>query len=187
MGKEAAMKGREIVLCVTGGIAAYKAAALASQLRQRGANVTVAMTDAARRLVTHTTFEAVSGNQVATTLWPEPGTRPLDHIALADRAELIVIAPATADVIGKIAGGLADDVVTTTVMAAATRVPILLAPAMNNGMWTNPIVQRNVQTLDALGYHTVGPADGWLACGTQGPGRMAEPAEILAAAEALLP
>ena len=180
------MKGREIVLCVTGGIAAYKAAALASQLRQRGANVTVAMTDAARRLVGPVTFEAVSGNQVATTLWPEPGTRPLDHIALSDRAELIIVAPATANFIGKVAAGIADDVVTTTIMAAATTVPVLLAPAMNNGMWTNPIVQRNVRTLTDLGYHTVGPADGWLACGTQGPGRMSEPDDIIAAAEALL-
>ncbi len=180
------MNGREIVLCVTGGVAAYKTADLVSRLRQGGANVTVAMTDAAQKLVSPITFEAVSGNQVATTLWPAPGARPLDHISLAERAELIVVAPATADFIGKVAAGIADDVVTTTVMAAAASVPVLLAPAMNSGMWANPIVQRNVKTLTGLGYKTVGPGEGWLACGTRGWGRMAEVDEIIAAIEALL-
>lgn len=180
------MKGREIILCVSGGIAIYKAAELASQLRQREACVTVAMTASAQKMIAPVTFEAVSGRQVAVTLWPEPGTRPLDHISLADRAHLIVVAPATANVIGKIAGGIADDVVTTTVMAAAVRVPILLAPAMNNFMWANPIVQRNVEALAALGYHFVGPGEGWLACGTKGVGRMAEVADIINAIEKLL-
>ena len=179
------MKGREIVLCVTGGVAAYKAADLASKLRQRGANVTVAMTDAAQNLVAPITFESVSGNQVATTLWPAPGTRPLDHISLAERAQLIVVAPATADFIGKVASGIADDVVTATVMAAASTVPVLLAPAMNSGMWANPILQRNVRTLTELGYKMVGPGEGWLACGTRGPGRMAEVDEIIRAIESV--
>ncbi len=180
------MQGRKIILCITGGIAAYKAADLASKLRQSGASVTVAMTDAAQRLVTPATFEAVSGNPVATTLWPPPGTRPLDHIALAERAELVIVAPATADFIGKVAAGIADDVVTATVMTAATSVPVLLAPAMNSAMWQNPIVQRNVKTLADLGYRIVGPGEGWLACGACGPGRMAELDEILAAAKAAL-
>ena len=180
------MEGREIVLCVTGGIAAYKAADLASGIRQRGANVTVAMTDAAQRLVAPITFEAVSGNRVATTMWPAPGTRPLDHISLADRAELIVVAPATANFLGKAAAGIADDVVTATVMAAFPSVPVLVAPAMNSGMWANPVVQRNVKTLTELGYRTVGPGEGWLACGTKGVGRMAEPDEIVEAVEAAL-
>ncbi len=180
------MQGRKIVLCVTGGIAAYKAADLASKLRQRGAAVTVAMTDAAQRLVAPATFEAVTGNPVATTLWPPPGSRPLDHIALADRAELVIVAPATANFIGKVAAGIADDIVTATVMTAAASVRILLAPAMNSAMWQNPIVQRNVKTLADLGYRMVGPGEGWLACGTRGPGRMAEPDEIIAAAEAAL-
>ena len=180
------MEGREIVLCVTGGIAAYKAADLASGIRQRGANVTVAMTDAAQRLVAPITFEAVSGNRVATTMWPAPGTRPLDHISLADRAELIVVAPATANFLGKAAAGIADDVVTATVMAAFPSVPVLVAPAMNSGMWANPVVQRNVKTLTELGYRTVGPGEGWLACGTKGVGRMAEPGEIIEAVEAAL-
>ena len=181
------MNGHDIVLCVTGGIAAYKAADLASKLRQRGANVTVAMTDAAQRLVAPITFEAVSGHRVATTLWPPPGTRPLDHISLAERAELIVVAPATANFLAKIAAGIADDVVTATVTAAFPSVPLLVAPAMNAGMWANPVVQRNVQTLKDLGVRMVGPGEGWLACGTSGPGRMAEPDEILAAVEAALP
>ena len=180
------MKGREIVVGVTGGIAAYKTAGLVSALRQRGANVTVAMTDAAQKLVTPLTFEAVSGNPVATTLWPAPGTRPLDHISLSQRAELIVVAPATADFIGRVAAGIADDVVTTTVMAAAASVPVLLAPAMNDGMWANPVVQRNLKTLAGLGYKTVGPGEGWLACGTRGVGRMAEVDEIIQAIEAAL-
>jgi phosphopantothenoylcysteine decarboxylase/phosphopantothenate--cysteine ligase len=178
------MKGREIVLCVTGGVAAYKAANLVSKLRQQGANVTVAMTEAAQKLVTAATFRAVSGNQVAVTLWPEPGRRPLDHISLSERAELIVVAPATANFLGKVAAGIADDVVTTTVMAAAC--PVLVAPAMNNRMWENPVVRRNVKTLIDLGYHFVGPGEGWLACGTTGVGRMAEPDEILQAVEAVL-
>ncbi|MFH1732260.1 MAG: flavoprotein [Planctomycetota bacterium] len=180
------MEGREIVLCVTGGIAAYKAADLASGLRQRGANVTVAMTDAAQRLVAPITFEAVSGNRVAMTMWPAPGTRPLDHISLADRAELIVVAPATANFLGKAAAGIADDVVTATVIAAFPSVPVLVAPAMNSGMWANPVVQRNVKTLTELGYKIVGPGEGWLACGTKGVGRMAEPGEIIEAVEAAL-
>ena len=180
------MDGREIVLCVTGGIAAYKAVALASALRQRGANVTVAMTDAAQRFVAPLTFEAVSGNRVATTLWPPPGTRPLDHVSLADRAELIVVAPATANFLGKLAAGIADDVVTATVMAAFSSVPILIAPAMNSGMWASPIVQRNITTLTELGCKTIGPGEGWLASGTTGKGRMAEPDDILRAVEAAL-
>ena len=180
------MQGREVVLCVTGGIAAYKAADLASRLRQAGANVTVAMTDAAQRLVLPATFRAVSGNQVATTLWPEPGVRPLDHIALSDRADVVVVAPATANFLGKIAAGIADDVVTTTVTAALASVPILIAPAMNSGMWANPVVQRNVKTLADLGCRMVGPGEGWLACGTRGVGRMAEVEEIIRAVAAAL-
>ena len=180
------MQGREVVLCVTGGIAAYKAADLASKLRQRGANVTVAMTDAAQRLVSPITFEAVSGNQVATTLWPAPGARPLDHLSLTERADLIVVAPATANFIGKVAAGIADDVVTTTVTAAFASLPVLVAPAMNSGMWANPVVQRNVKTLADLGYKLVGPGEGWLACGTRGVGRMAEVEEVIQAIEAAL-
>lgn len=180
------MQGREILLCVTGGIAAYKAADLASKLRQRGANVTVAMTRAAQRLVAPVTFEAVSGNPVATTLWPAQADRPLPHISLAERAHVVVVAPATANFIGKVAAGIADDVVTTTVMTAFASVPVLIAPAMNARMWANPIVQRNVKTLTELGCRIIGPGEGWLACGTRGVGRMAEVNEILLAVEAAL-
>lgn len=181
------MKDREIILCVTGGIAIYKACDLASKLRQRGAGVTVAMTDAAMKMVSPITFEAVTGRQVAVTLWPQPGTRPLDHISLADRAHLVVVAPATANFIGKAANGISDDVVTTTVMTCATRVPVVVAPAMNTSMWQNPVVQKNVKTLrETLGWHIVGPGEGWLACGTTGPGRMSEVEEIISAIEKAL-
>jgi len=180
------MQGREIVVCVTGGIAAYKAADLVSQLRQRGAGVTVAMTRAARKLVTAATFESLSGRPVATTLWPRPGTRPPDHIALADRAQLVVVAPATANFIAKVAAGIADDLVTATVMTAFPSVPVLLAPSMNNRMWSNPIVQRNVKTLSDLGFRIIGPGEGWLACGVVGKGRMAEVSELLLAIETAL-
>jgi phosphopantothenoylcysteine decarboxylase/phosphopantothenate--cysteine ligase len=173
------MNGRNIILCVTGGIAAYKAADLCSRLRQRGASVTVAMTDSARQLVAPITFEAISGNPIAVTLWPPPGTRPWDHIALADRAELFVVAPATANFLGKAAAGIADDVVTTTFVTVLATVPVVIAPAMNERMWANPIVQRNIATLRQHGCRFVGPGTGWLACGTRGPGRMAEPPEIV--------
>ena len=178
------MKGREILLCVTGGVAAYKAADLASKMRQRGANVTVAMTDAAQGLVCPATFEAVTGHPVATTLWPPPGVRPLDHIALAERAELVVVAPATANFLAKAAAGIADDVVTTTIVTVFPGTAVVVAPAMNTAMWENPVVQRNVGTLRELGFRMVGPAEGWLACGTTGVGRMADVDDLLRAVEA---
>ncbi len=177
------MQGREIVVCVTGGIAAYKAADLTSKLRQRGANVTVAMTESAQRFVSPLTFETLSGNQVATTLWPAPNTRPLQHVSLAERAQVIIVAPATANFIGKLAAGIADDLVTATVMAAFASVPVLVAPAMNSGMWASPVVRRNVNTLTDLGCRVLGPGEGWLASGKRGLGRMAEVAEIIHAIE----
>ncbi len=180
------MTDRDIILCVTGGIAAYKAAALASRLRQDGASVTVAMTNAAQKLVTPHTFEGVTGNPVATTLWPEPGLYRLDHISLADRADMVVVAPATANIIAKAAAGIADDLVSTTLVTLGADRPVVIAPAMNNRMWANPIVQRNVRTLKDLGWHIVEPAEGWLACGEKGPGRMAEPDDIRAAIETTL-
>jgi phosphopantothenoylcysteine synthetase/decarboxylase len=185
-GETTAVRGREVLVCVTGGIAAYKAADLVSKLRQRGANVTVAMTRAAQKLVTAATFDAVSGNPVATTLWPKPGVRTLDHVALADRAHLVVVAPATANFIGKVAAGIADDLVTATVMTLFASVPVIIAPAMNSRMWSNPIVQRNVKALAELGCRIIGPGEGWLACGTRGKGRMAEVSELLQAIEGAL-
>lgn len=171
------LTGYEVVVGVCGGIAAYKTAALVSALVQRGAGVTVAMTAAARHFVGPLTFEALTARQVFTSPWESTAYFDPQHIRLSEGADLMVIAPATANMIGKIAHGLADDLVSTMVMSAAC--PVLLAPAMNTRMWENPIVQDNVKTLAARGYPMVPPGEGWLACRTIGAGRMAEPDEIL--------
>lgn len=171
------LTGREILVCVCGGIAAYKVAYVVSGLVQRGAGVTVAMTAAATRFVGPLTFQALSGRGVLTSLWDSPEPTDAQHIRTTDRAQLIVVAPATANMIGKIAGGLADDLVSTLVMSAAC--PVLLVPAMNARMWTNPLVAGNVERLRGAGYRFLGPGEGWQACRTMGPGRMAEPEEIL--------
>ena len=171
------LAGYEIVLGVTGGIAAYKVCEVVSRLVQRGAGITVAMTKSARKFVAPMTFQALSGRRVLTGLWHDEQPSDVQHIGLTGAADLLVIAPATANAIGKIAAGIADDLLTTLVISAAS--PILLAPAMNDRMWSNPLVQRNVKLLTDLGYGFVGPSSGWLACRSVGPGRMAEPAEIL--------
>ncbi|MFO0840263.1 MAG: flavoprotein [Phycisphaerae bacterium] len=178
------MAGREIVLCVGGGIAAYKAAALTSILTQRGAGVTVAMTRNARRFVGPITFEALSGRPVFLSQWRAGRSGDVQHLALSSRADLIVLAPATADLIGKLAGGLADDHVSALLLGAAC--PILLAPAMNARMWAHPAVRRNVAFLRAHGFAQVGPDAGWQACRDIGPGRMSEPEAIVAAMVELL-
>ena len=175
------LAGRKIALGVSGGIAAYKAAEIVSSLRRQGAEVTVAMTREATRFVSPLTFRTLSGNPVIVEMFDEPRRWNVEHVALAEWADLFVVAPATANVIGKIACGIADDFLSTAVMAASSRV--LLAPAMNSRMWLNPIVQANVSRLRALGYEFVGPEEGHLACGSSGPGRMAEPATIVAAIE----
>ncbi len=171
------LTGYHVLVGVCGGIAAYKVCEVVSSLVQRGAEVTVAMTRAARKFVGRTTFQALTGRRVLTSLWSADEASQIQHIALTDSAHVMLIAPATADVIGKIAAGVADDVVTTLVIGAAS--PVLLAPAMNERMWKNPIVQRNMAALKELGYHRVGPGEGWLACRSVGPGRMAEPQEIV--------
>ena len=176
---------REIVLGVTGGIAAYKAADLCSKLVQAGFGVTVVMTSAAARFIGPTTFEALTGRPVHAEMFhPQEGFQLGEHIGLARRAELVVVAPASADFLGKLAHGLADDLLSTLVMA--TTAPILLAPAMNCEMWAKPAVQRNVVQLRADGIHFVEPGTGWLSCGQVGQGRMAEPVEIQQATEQLL-
>lgn len=168
---------REIVLGVTGGIAAYKAADLCSKLVQAGFGVTVVMTSAAERFIGPTTFEALTGRPVHREMFePQEGFQQGEHIGLARRAELVVIAPASADFLGKLAHGLADDLLST--LALATTAPILLAPAMNCEMWTKPAVQRNMVLLQADGCHVVEPGTGWLSCGQIGQGRMAEIADI---------
>lgn len=171
-----------ILLAVTGSIAAYKAADLASKLHQAGHSVHVVMSEAARELVGPSTFLNLTGNPVFTSLWDaESQTR---HIQLTDAADLAVLAPATANSLAKLAHGLADEVVSTTLLAL--RCPLLICPAMNVRMWENPVVQRNLETLRELGHEVLTPGSGHLACGHVGAGRLAEPLEIQAAVEALL-
>jgi phosphopantothenoylcysteine decarboxylase/phosphopantothenate--cysteine ligase len=173
------LEDKAVLLGVTGGIAAYKAAALASRLTQAGATVDVVMTPAAREFVAPLTFAALTRRQVHFDPWEED--RKPGHIALAERPDLVVVAPATANTLAKIAQGLADNLLTSAILA--TRKPVLLAPAMNQGMWEAPATRRNILTLLGDGRRLIGPAPGRLACGDSGMGRMAEPEEIIAAIE----
>lgn len=173
------LDGREVVLGVTGGIACYKAADLASKLVQAGAGVSVILTEAAERFVQPMSFQALTRRAVHTSLWQATENYRSGHLGLTDRAELLVVAPATANCLAKLAAGLADDLLSTTVLSAWRRCGVLLAPAMNTDMWLATPTQANVDRLKQFGAHVVGPAEGNLACGTTGPGRMAEPAEIL--------
>lgn len=177
-------KGREILVGVTGGIAAYKTAALVSKLVQAGAAVSVVMTENATRFVGPLTFQTLTGRPVCTDPYAAPEVYHADHIALADRAELAVVAPATANCLAKLANGLADDLLSTVLLAIDA--PLVLAPAMNVRMWNHPAVQANARTVAERGVTLVGPGEGRLACGTVGKGRMAEPEEILAAMAAIL-
>ncbi len=175
---------REVLVCVSGGIAAYKTCEVVSRLVQGGAGVTVAMTASAQRFVGEVTFEALSGRRVLTDLWTPRDDGDVQHISMTERASLILIAPATANIIGKIACGIADDVVTTLVISAAS--PVLIAPAMNPRMWENSAVQTNLATLKTRGFESVGPGEGWLACRSVGAGRMAEPTEIVETVASLI-
>lgn len=178
------LSGREVIVCISGGIAAYKTCEVVSRLVQVGAGVTVAMTQSAQRFVGPTTFQALSGRRVLTDLWSQDGDGDIPHISLTEQADLILIAPATANIIGKIACGIADDIVTTLVISAAS--PVLIAPAMNPRMWANPAVEQNIATLKERGVVSLTPGEGWLACRSQGAGRMAEPDEIFEKATALI-
>ena len=169
--------GYEVVVAVCGGIAAYKVCQVVSALVQRGAGVTVAMTEAGARFVGPTTFAALSGREVLTSLWTPAASVDPQHVRLTEALDALLVAPATYNMIGKMAAGLADDLVSTLVSAAEG--PVLLAPAMNSRMWKNPILQANIRKLTELGYAFVGPGEGWLACRMVGPGRMADPEEIL--------
>lgn len=171
------MKKPCIVLGVTGGIAVYKACELLRLLQKRGIDVFVVMTQNACRFVAPLTFETLSGHPVAVDTFDRPQTWEVEHIALAKRADLFLIAPATANIMGKMACGIADDMLSTTVMA--TRVPVLVAPAMNTGMWENAAVQQNVKTLRARGVEIVAPVSGHLACGDNGAGKL-EDVEVIA-------
>ncbi|MBW1722518.1 MAG: bifunctional phosphopantothenoylcysteine decarboxylase/phosphopantothenate--cysteine ligase CoaBC [Deltaproteobacteria bacterium] len=177
------MKGRRIVVGVTGGIAAYKAAELVRLLVKAGADTRVAMTAHATRFITPLTFEALSGHRVVWDMWGRE-TKPLDHIQWGQEADLVVIAPATADFIAKMAHGLGDDFLSSMILAATAR--ILVCPSMNTRMFQNPVVQDNLLSLRNRGYHVMAPGEGELACGTEGPGRLPEPTEILEQIEALV-
>jgi phosphopantothenoylcysteine decarboxylase/phosphopantothenate--cysteine ligase len=180
----ACMNGREIVLGVTGGIAAYKTAALASQLVQAGAGVTAVLTAAAEKFIGRATFEALTGRRVLSRVFDEPGQPLGAHIELAERGQLLVVAPATANFLAKAAHGAADDLLSTLYLSFTG--PVLVAPAMNCEMWEKAAVQRNVQQLRADGVHFVDPEEGWLSCRKRGVGRMAAPERIFAAIEKLL-
>jgi phosphopantothenoylcysteine decarboxylase/phosphopantothenate--cysteine ligase len=172
-----------ILLMVTGGIAAYKSCFLARLLIQAGFSVKVAMTDAATRFVTPMTFQVLTGHPVATDLWGERQSDALDHVEYARWADLVVVAPATADIMAKAAHGIADEIVSTMLLAFPG--PVLMAPAMNDNMWRHPASMANREILAARGVHSVGPGSGWLACGTVDEGRMSEPEEILTAVRRL--
>jgi phosphopantothenoylcysteine decarboxylase/phosphopantothenate--cysteine ligase len=173
---------RSVIVAVAGGIACYKTCTLVSRLAQGGWRVTVLMTEAATRFVTPLTFEALSGRPVYTSIWQQTENKDSQHIALARGADAMVLAPATANIIAKLAAGICDDVVTTVATALPRTTPVLFAPSMNAAMWDNPIVQRNTAVLrETLGWRQVGPDEGWQACRTKGAGRMAEPDQIHAA------
>jgi phosphopantothenoylcysteine decarboxylase/phosphopantothenate--cysteine ligase len=178
------LSGKTVLLGVTGGIAAYKAAELVRMLKKRGAGVHVVMTGSATRFVTPMTFAALSGNAVRTDLFDEGSEGRISHIELSARADVLVIAPATANIIGKMAGGIADDLLSTLVMAA--RCPVVIAPSMNCRMYESPALQRNIGILKADGVVLAGPDSGPMACNEYGIGRMSEPGEIVAVVEVAL-
>jgi phosphopantothenoylcysteine decarboxylase / phosphopantothenate---cysteine ligase len=171
-------RGRRVLLLVTGGIAAYKACTIVRRLVDNGCTVQVAMTEAAQRFVTPLTFEALSGRPVGTTLWGEGGEEPLDHIQWAQQCDLLLVAPATANFLAKMAVGIADDLASTLV--TATDAPIVVAPAMNDRMWRNVPNQENLDRLRARGVEVIDPGSGYLACGTVAEGRLAEPEVVVA-------
>jgi phosphopantothenoylcysteine decarboxylase / phosphopantothenate---cysteine ligase len=170
------MRGKRIILGVTGGIAAYKSAELVRRLSERGAEVQVVMTAAAREFVTATTFQALSGRPVRDSLWDAAAEAAMGHIELARWAELVLIAPASAGFLARLAGGMADDLLAT--LCLATSAPIVVVPAMNQQMWANAATQANMATLRSRAIDVFGPASGDQACGEIGPGRMMEPGEI---------
>ncbi len=188
------LTGKRVLLGITGGIAAYKAADLCSRLVQAGAQVDVIMTEAATRFVAPLTFSALAGRAARVDMWTSPGGEPIPHVSMAAAADLVIVAPLSANTLAKLALGLADNLLTSTLLATPLEplpgdgrtVPWVLAPAMESHMWANPATQGHAATLRARGAILVGPGEGRLASGASGVGRMAEPAEILAAARALL-
>ena len=169
--------GKTVVLCVTGGIAAYKAADLTSKLHQNGAEVRVLMTESATQFISPVTFETLSCNRTVVDTFDRNFPWEVEHISLAKAADVFVIAPATANIIAKAAHGIADDMVSTTLLA--TKAPVVIAPAMNTGMYDNPVTQENLKTLRARGFHIIEPAAGHLACGDSGRGKLPDTATLL--------
>ena len=178
------IKGKKVCVGVTGGIAVYKACEVVSGLRKLGADVTVIMTENATEFVTPLTFEILSNNPVSVGMFDRIRSWEVEHISIAKRSDLFVIAPATANFIGKVYAGIADDMLTTTVMATTAKV--LIAPAMNHNMYLNPITQRNIEELKKLGYEFIGPGEGRLANGDLGVGRLVDASEIVEKAVQLL-
>jgi phosphopantothenoylcysteine decarboxylase/phosphopantothenoylcysteine decarboxylase/phosphopantothenate--cysteine ligase len=176
---------KNILLCVTGSIAAYKAAELANRFVKDGFNVDVIMTDSAQKFITPLTFQSLTKNRVYTSMWDEYEPDRVEHISLAKKADLCLVAPATANNIGKIAGGIADDMATTVIMAL-DHAPVLICPAMNTKMYENPINQINMRKLEQMGYHFVEPKESLLACGDLGKGALADIDVILETAKKLL-
>lgn len=171
------LKGKNIVIGVSGGIAVYKVVDVVSRLKKLNADITVIMTENAAKFVTPLTFRSLALNYVVVDMFEEPKSWNVEHISIAQKADLFLLAPATANVIGKIIGGIADDMLTTVVMA--TKAPVWIAPAMNTGMYENPIVQRNINELKMLGYNFIEPDSGRLACGDLGIGKLASPERIV--------
>jgi phosphopantothenoylcysteine decarboxylase/phosphopantothenate--cysteine ligase len=176
------IKNLNILLGVSGGIAAYKVVDLASKLAAAGAGVKTVMTENACRFVGPKSIEAVTDSAVFTSLWSKSEEHRIKHVSLVDWADIVVLAPATANIIGKIANGICDDLLSST-FCVCWRKPILLAPAMNGNMWHNPVVQRNLKILTEMGFNSIGPTKGRLADGTIAEGRMSEPKDILKAIE----
>jgi phosphopantothenoylcysteine decarboxylase/phosphopantothenate--cysteine ligase len=174
--------GFNVLLGISGGIAAYKAVDLASNLTAAGAKINTVMTENACQLIGPKSFEAITGSAVFISLWSSSEEHNISHITLVDWADIVVVAPATANIIGKLANGICDDLL-STVLCVCWAKPVLLAPAMNNNMWNNPAVQRNVKRVQEMGFELTGPQAGPLACGREGVGRMSEPQDILEAIE----
>ena len=173
-------EGRRIVVGVCGGIAAYKTCHVVSALAQRGAEVTVAMTEAATRFVTPLTFQALSGRPVFTSQWDQFDDADPQHVRLAHELDLVLVAPCTMNTAARLVAGFADDAVTSILAAVdRTRVPVLLAPSMNAEMWNQPATRRNLEGLATDGFQVIEPGEGWQACRRSGPGRLPEPEELL--------
>ncbi|MDU1442278.1 MAG: bifunctional phosphopantothenoylcysteine decarboxylase/phosphopantothenate--cysteine ligase CoaBC [Clostridium cochlearium] len=178
------MDKKNIVIGVTGGIAVYKALDVISKLKKKNFNIHVIMTKSACEFVTPLSFQSLSQNMVVTDMFDEPKHWEIQHISLAKKADLMLIVPATANIIGKVANGIADDMLSTTIMA--TRAPVVFASAMNTNMYTNPIVQQNIEKLKSFGYNFIEPASGMLACGDSGKGKLADTELIANVAESML-